>query len=76
MWTSWAVYEDFGALIKHAKSEGLRDFASYLTNVNIAVSTKLVFRVSMDHCRGEKGRDEGRRERGPGPTNHPRATRA
>lgn len=28
------------------RSEALRDFASYLMNANIAVSTKLVFRVS------------------------------
>jgi len=46
VWTSYAVYEDFEALIKHAKSEALRDFASYLTNANIAVKTNLIFRIA------------------------------
>jgi hypothetical protein len=46
VWTSWAVYTDFEGLIKHARSEALRDFASYLMNANIAVSTKLVFRIA------------------------------
>jgi hypothetical protein len=46
VWTSYAVYEDFEALIKHARSEALRDFASYLTTANVAASTKLIFRIA------------------------------
>lgn len=46
VWTSYAVYEDFHALIKHARSEGVRDFGSYLTTANIPVSVKLLFRIA------------------------------
>jgi quinol monooxygenase YgiN len=46
VWTSYAVYEDFEALIKHARSEGVRDFATYLTTTNVPVSTKLLVRIA------------------------------
>jgi hypothetical protein len=46
VWTSYAVYSDFEGLINHAKSEALRDFASYLMNTNIAVRTNLLFRIA------------------------------
>jgi len=46
VWVSYAVYNDFEALINHARSEALRDFASYLTTANIAVKTNLLFRIA------------------------------
>lgn len=46
VWTSYAVYTDFEGLIKHARSEATRDFASYLMNANIAVRTNLIFRIA------------------------------
>jgi hypothetical protein len=72
VWTSYAVYADFEGLIKHAKSEALRDFASYLMNANIAVKTNLLFRIAGGYY-GEKAVAVEMEETGVVPTSTPGA---
>jgi hypothetical protein len=38
-------------LLPRCRSDGLREFASYLMNANIAVRTNLLFKVGGGQCR-------------------------
>jgi quinol monooxygenase YgiN len=52
VWTSYTVYRDIHALFRHMRSDALRDFASFITNTNIAVEYKLLIKVGGCHHKG------------------------